>query len=190
MISAVLLCGCPKPPPPPPEVQAPPPPVVVPAGCLDDLSGQWAHQDAPFQYDAIDDGGTLTLLVSRPFVPDGGPRWRQFVKPRLISADGGASESAAARGPVDAGAPRAPVAVVTLQRTPGGFVGEAVAKLPHPIGRTCEAHWKTEVLSCLDGGLTLRSQSEVALSDVCQPPVNPQPTLSLDHRLLRVAPGR
>ena len=162
---------------------------MVPAGCLDDLSGQWAHQDAPFQYDATDDGGTLTLLVSKPYVPDGGPRWRQLVKPRLLSADGGARDEVAS-GVVDAGPPRAPVAVVTLQRTPGGFIGESVAKVPHPIGRTCEARWKTEVLGCLDGGLTFRSQSEIALSDVCQPPVNPQPTLWLDHRLVRVSPGR
>ena len=42
-----------------------------------------------------------------------------------------------------------------------------------------------QVLSCLDGGLTLRSQAEVPLGDVCQPPVNPQPSLFLEHRLVR-----
>ncbi len=158
-------------------MQAPAAPIAVPAGCLEDLTGHYQHADATFQYDATDDGGTLTLRVSHLFTPDAGPRYRLFGAPR---ADAGAVVDAGSRV-----AP-APAAIVTLQRTPAGFVGDAVAQVPHPVGRTCQARWKTEVLSCTDGGLTIRSQSEVALSDVCQPPVNPQPTLSLDHPLIRV----
>lgn len=146
------------------------------------MTGHYLHADATFQYDAIDDGGTLTLLVSHTFTPDAGPRYRLFGTPR---SDAGMS--------LDAGQPPvtpAPAAIVTLQRTPAGFIGDAVASVPHPVGRTCEARWKTEVLSCTDAGITLRSQSEVALSDVCQPPVNPQPTLSLDHPLIRTGAPR
>ena len=155
----------------------------VPEGCLDNLSGHWVHVDSSYQYDAVDDGGTLTLFAWHRFTPDAGPRYRLFTKPRW--GDGGADQLDAGSKVDDAGFAQSPSSVVTLIRSPSGFAGEAVAQVTHPVGRTCEAHWKTEVLSCLDGGLRLRSQAEVPLGDVCQPPVNPQPSLFLEHRLVR-----
>lgn len=184
LIAVVLLvlCACPRALPPPPT-EPPPPAVHVPEGCLQDLSGHWVHSDSSYQYDAFDDGGTLTLLGWHRFTPDAGPRYRQFAKP--LWRDAGADQPDAGQAFWDAGFPPSPGSVVTLFRTPAGFAGEAVAQVAHPVGRTCQARWKTEVLSCLDGGLTLRSEAEVALGDVCQPPVNPQPTHFLEHRLIR-----
>lgn len=178
----LVLCACPHTVAPPPA--EPPPPVVhVPEGCLANLSGHWVHSDSSYQYDAFDDGGTLSLFGWHRFTPDAGPHYRQFAKPHW--RDAGAEQPDAGPAVTDAGFPQSPTSVVTLLRTPAGFAGEAVAQVAHPVGRTCEARWKTEVLSCLDGGLTLRSEAEVALGDVCQPPVNPQPTHFLEHRLVR-----
>jgi hypothetical protein len=159
--------------------------VNVPAGCLEDLSGPWVHDDSRWLYDATDDGGTLTLVVTHRFVPDAGRSYRRFTSP--TTHDGGlsldAGQPALDAGPLVAPSPNA---VVTLFRTPMGFTGEAVGPISHPVGKTCQAHWKTEVLSCGDAGLRLRSESEVALGDVCQPPIHPQPTVWLEHHLHRV----
>ncbi len=156
----------------------------VPEGCLADLSGRWVHDDSSWQYDALDDGGTLSLTVFHQLTPDAGPRWRQFTRPK----DGGTAVGKL----LDAGLAVAasPAAFVILNRTPAGFIGESVAMVAHPVGRTCEARFKTEVLSCGDGGLTLRSQSEIALGDICQAPANPQPTVSLEHHLVRAPQSR
>ena len=168
------------PPAPTPEVAAP----KVPAGCLADLSGHWVHDDSAWRYDAVDDGGTLSLTVFHQFTPDAGPRWRQFTRPK----DGGTAVAKL----LDAGqaVSASPAAFVILNRTSAGFIGESIAMVSHPVGRTCEARFKTEVLSCGDGGLTLRSQSEIALGDVCQAPANPQPTVSLEHHLVRAPQSR
>ncbi len=159
---------------------------MVPEGCLADLSGRWLHEDATWQYAATDDGGTLTLLATRHFVPDAG--FRRFGDSRRKRDAGQPLENAEKLAPTLPAPP--PAAVVTLVRTPKGFSGVALAQLRHPAGRTCPAQWKTEVLSCLDGGLTLRSESMVALSEACLPPLNPQPTLWLEHRLQRVLETR
>ncbi len=178
------LSACPRPlPGPDPLPPPPPPPVVVPEGCLDDLSGHWRHDEPSWQYDAVDDGGTLTMTVTRFFTPDAGPSWRKFGRPR----DGGpltdAGPPSDAGTPLDVG-PRT-VATVTLNRTPRGFVGEANATVTHPVGRACPGRWKTEITSCRDGGLWLRSESEVALGEGCEPPANPQPPIALEHHLTR-----
>jgi hypothetical protein len=198
----VVACARPTPVAPPP----PPPPPNVPAGCLGDLSGAWVHATDPsYRYDATDDGGTLTLVVSRFFAVDAGFRPRQF---RLDAgapdagpldaghsdagrppADGGLVDDGgpAASSPDDAGvADAGPVTVlVILERTTHGFVGETRASLDHPSGRRCEAHFHTEVLSCGDAGLQLTTDTAASLGEDCQPPARAQSVPRAEQRLIR-----
>lgn len=154
-------------------------------------------------YEAVDDGGTLTLTVSRQV--DAGYRPRRFR--RDGGSDGGNELDAAvvlwaADSGIDGGVGRmdggeladASVEeprgadlgpVVVLERTPHGFVGEVRALLPHPAGRRCEAHFRAEVLECRDGGLVLASEPATALGEVCQPPARAQPVPVVEQRLLR-----
>ncbi len=217
----LLLCACARPersPTPP----TPPPPVNVPAGCLGDLSGTWLHDEDPsWRYDAVDDGGTVTLVVSRVDLPvDAGFRPRRFrdagvgdagldagrgdagvadagrtdAGPLDAGADAGldatgreaSAEAGAADGSVGTDAGTAPSSLtVRLTRTPAGFIGETSTSLPHPLGRVCEVHFKTEVLACTDGGLLLRTESATALGDSCEAPAKAQPVPMAEHHLHR-----
>jgi hypothetical protein len=86
VLMLVVACARPTPVAPP----APPPPPNVPVGCLADLSGSWVHATDPsYRYEATDDGGTLTLVVSRFIVVDAGFR------PRLFRVDAGSPDAGA-----------------------------------------------------------------------------------------------
>jgi hypothetical protein len=163
--------------------------VNVPAGCLDSMAGVWVHATDPsYRYDAQDDGGTVTLIVSHVAVMDAGFSPRRF---RVV--DAGLDTDAGAPG-ADAGAVSdagtEPSAVrVELQRTERGFSGNTLAPLIHPTGRVCEGRFPTTVLSCADGGLLLETQSATALGDACQAPARPLEQLTQKHQLVRPDAG-
>jgi hypothetical protein len=180
---------------------------LVPPGCLADLSGAWVHADDPtWRYDGVDDGGTLTLRVTRAeAIVDAGFRPRHFRAERDAGLDAGVPHrpdaglnGARDAGPdagADAGEPDAGQAAsdagssnlvrVVLQRTSAGFIGNTIASLAHPSGRLCEVRFRTEVVSCEDAGLTLSTESAAPLGDECQLPARPQPVLQLRHLLIR-----
>ncbi len=166
------------------------------------LEGEWVHaDDSSYRYLGFDDGGTLTLVVRHLVSMDAGFVPRRFgVKP-LVAPDAGAPGPADAgldawedagvpdAGPSEASRPPPPLPFpsprVTLERTTHGFVGETTATVTHPAGRECPVTFKTEVMSCMDGGLTLRSEAAVAVGDLCKAPAHPQPAAVLVHRLIR-----
>jgi hypothetical protein len=69
LCALALLAACP-----PRAVRPDPQParVNIPEGCAENLTGLYAHADDPsWQYEAVDDGGTLALALRRT-APDGG----------------------------------------------------------------------------------------------------------------------
>lgn len=174
---------------PPPEPPPPPrPPVLVPPGCLGSLAGAWVHASAPgYRYEGEDDGGTLTLVVSRVVVVDAGFSPRRFRPPDSAGEDAGVGAGAPAA--LDAGQEATAAVRVELQRTDHGFVGATLAPLTHPSGRICEGRFPTAVLSCADGGLLLETQSAIALGDACQAPALPLGVLTQKHQLVRPDAG-
>jgi hypothetical protein len=161
--------------------------VQVPPGCEENFTGDWAHaEDSSFRYAAIDDGGSLELEVARLFVVDAGRPLPAFL--RRSRLDGG---STAPQAP-----PLAPAELrrssdthVHLERTPQGFVGETVAQVLHPAGRTCTARYPTQVLSCTDAGLTLRTGGSIPLGEACQSPPRAVAAPPLEHLLVRADAG-
>jgi hypothetical protein len=171
--------------------------------------------DSSYRYFATDDGGTLTLQARHVVPVDAGFVPRRFGLPPSPSIDAGALRAldAGAHAGTDAGpAPAVPDAgpeasdagteepleserlpppapypspTVTLERTTHGFVGQTTAAVMHPAGRECPVTFKTEVVSCDDGGLTLRSESAVVVGELCKAPAHPQPAVALVHRLIR-----
>ena len=172
---------------PPPEPPPPPRPLVmVPPGCLESLAGTWSHAtDQAFRYEAQDDGGTLTLLVTHLQVLDAGFSPRRFRPVDAGLDDAGAGDA----GLVDAGQEAAPSVRVELQRTPNGFVGATIGPLVHPSGRTCEGRFPTTVINCADGGLLIETWSATALGDACQAPARPLGQLKQQHQLWRPDAG-
>ena len=174
LVLAACVRTTPQPPPAPPA-----PAVVVPAGCLDSLAGTWIHATDPaYRYEAQDDGGMLTLVVSHLLIVDAGYSPRRFRAP-----DGGVDAG------VDAGPAPESAVRVELQRTASGFVGATLAPLTHPSGRVCEGRFPTTVLSCADGGLLLETQRATALGDECQAPARPLGLLTQQHQLIRPDAG-
>lgn len=185
-VLVIVFIACVRTSPQPSTPTTPVPQVVVPEGCLASQAGAWLHATDPsYRYFGEDDGGTLTLTVTRRFVADAGfsPRRFRHVDAGPETEDAGVPDAGAS----DAGLepePRSSIRV-ELQRTAGGFVGQTIAPLTHPSGRTCEAHFPTMVLSCSDGGLLLETQAATALGDECQPPAKPQEVPHLQHQLIR-----
>lgn len=184
----LLLAACVRTTPQPTAQPLPPRPVfVVPPGCLEPLSGSWVHATDPgYRYEAEDDGGTLTLVVSRHRVVDAGFSPRRFRVDAGPSLDAGAEELAPDAGP---GPEALPSARIELERSAHGFAGATIAPLTHPSGRACEGRFATTVLSCADGGLLLQTQSATALGDACQAPARPLEQLTQDHLLVRPDAG-
>lgn len=180
-VMAALVGACQRPPPPAPP-PPPPPSVVVPDGCSANLSGDWVHAvDPSFHYRGADDGGTLTLEVTRVEVPDAGFHPRRFRDAGVADVDAGAVDA----GPdePDAGS-TTPAVQLVLTRTAKGFVGETRVTVRHPQGRDCEAVFPAEVLDCRDGGLVIAATPAVVLDDACQPPA-PAPTGPPPRQALR-----
>lgn len=171
LASACVRSTPPASPPPPPA----PTPVDIPPGCEAALGGPWQHSEDPtYLYEGDDDGGTLTLRVSRRAALDAG------FHPRRFRRDAGPSES------VDAGlATDLPATVVELRRTSTGFFGDTLATVPHPSGRACEVRFPTRVLACGDAGLILETSAATALGDSCQAPASPLEVPRQQHTLRR-----
>lgn len=181
----LLLAACVRTTPQPPA-EPPPPPrpaFAVPPGCLAPLSGSWVHSTDPgYRYEAVDDGGTLTLVVTHVAIVDAGFSPHRF---RVVDA----GTDAGPEPQPDAGAEvRSPVRV-ELQRTANGFLGATLAPLTHPSGRVCEGRFPTAVISCADGGLLLETQRATALGDACQAPARPLGLLTQQHQLWRPDAG-
>ncbi|MCP3144037.1 hypothetical protein [Pyxidicoccus xibeiensis] len=159
-LSVLCLTACPaKAPPRTEEKPLPPPPIRVPPGCESSQAGEYHHAQNPvFRYHGEDDGGTLSLSVTR------------------AHADGGTE------------APDAGAASIVLQRTPGGFVGETRATGFAGSGAPCPVVFPTEVVSCTDAGLTLRSAASTSIDEGCRPAPASTTTVRLQQVLLRGPP--
>jgi hypothetical protein len=149
------------------------------------MAGSWIHAADPgYRYEADDDGGTLTLVVSRVQAIDAGFSPRRFRVADAGTADAGEGSMPDA-GPADAGQDPPSSVRVELRRTANGFGGLTIAPLTHPSGRVCEAHFPTSVINCADGGLLIETSSATALGDACQAPARPLEQLTLQHQLWR-----
>jgi hypothetical protein len=135
------------------------PAAIVPSGCERSVTGRWAHaQDARFLYEAADNGHTLTLTQLGP-------------PPANASADAGVAGGTG-------------LSIITLERTPQGFTGQARATVTLP-DKSCEVSFPTEVLFCSETELRLRSTPSRALDASCQ--VAPLPTAPwVEQRLKRI----
>lgn len=158
LAGCALVATCPAPRSnsrPPPETSAPE--VQVPAGCLNNLSGEYVHAaNAGYRYLAMDDGRTLTMSVVR-------------------------TGTEAPRGS-DAGTP----VQIRLTRTAKGFLGHTQATGTLSSGQTCPAEFLTEVVSCGKSEIVVRSIGEVFLDEACRPPQGGNPGAMREHRLVRV----
>ncbi|MEW5742938.1 MAG: hypothetical protein AB1938_28745 [Myxococcota bacterium] len=173
VVLGLAVCGCQRAALPPPPAPPPPPAVAVPEGCLADLSGDWVHEeDDSFRYRGEDDGGVLTLTVTRVEAPGTRFRPRRF-RDAGLEVRGAAFDAGPAEEVPDAGLT---AVVLTLARTPHGFVGETRLHLRHPGGRACEAVFPAEVADCRDGGLTLSAVPAVTFGADCQTPPGPAPS--------------
>ncbi len=192
LLVVISFAACVRTTPQPPNAPPPAPKFAVPEGCLDSLAGPWVHASDPsWRYVAEDDGGTLTLVLSRHFVEDAGFSPRRFRRDAgaedagLVEADAGTNPDAGTSP--DAGTePLAASSIrLELRRTEHGFLGETLAPVTHPTGRTCDARFPSLVLSCADGGLLVQTQTATALGDACQAPALPQAVPSQEHLLIR-----
>jgi hypothetical protein len=84
--------------------------------------------------------------------------------------------------------PDAGAASIVLQRTPQGFVGETRATGFTGGGISCPVVFPTEVVTCADAGLTLRSAASTSIDEGCRPAPSGAPTVRLQQVLLRGAP--
>jgi hypothetical protein len=159
-LSVISLTACSTKAPPRTEAQVPPPPPIrVPPGCESSQAGEYFHAENPaFRYRGEDDGGTLSLTVSR------------------AHADGGTD------------APDAGAASIVLQRTPNGFVGETRATGFAASGTPCPVTFPTEVVACAEAGLTLRSATSTSIDEGCRPAPSGATTVRLQQVLLRGTP--
>jgi hypothetical protein len=86
----------------------------------------------------------------------------------------------------DAGAASTePLAVLVLDRTPSGFIGATRARLISPQGQGCDVSFRTEVLECGDGGLTLRTEPFAEVDEGCQVLRPSTPSDLVEHRMVR-----
>ncbi|NMO20755.1 hypothetical protein HPC49_34040 [Pyxidicoccus fallax] len=159
-LSVLSLTACSPKTPPRTETQPPPaPPIRVPPGCESSQAGEYYHAENPaFRYYGEDDGGTLSLAVVRAR-PEGG-----------------------------AEVPDAGAASIVLQRTPQGFVGETRATGFTGSGAPCPVVFPTEVVTCADTGLTLRSAASASIDEGCRPAPSGAPAVRLQQVLLRGSP--
>ncbi|MDP3236401.1 MAG: hypothetical protein Q8N26_26660 [Myxococcales bacterium] len=127
--------------------------MVIPFGCVELQSGAWHHAtDSRFQYEAVDDGGSLELSVFFTPAVDAGRPVRRF------SRDGGlawlvpAPDAGVDGGELMSDAGPAPIAELALRRTPTGFVG--VARAAADAG-ACP--FPARIIACEPGALVLET---------------------------------
>lgn len=160
--AALLLFACPKKLETVPGEVAParavPPSIRVPPGCEAPVEGTFVHaQNGDYRYRAQDDGGALLLLVERP------------------TADGGIAPDE------DGGT------FVLLNRTPNGFTGATEAVVFTQRGVRCRVAFPTDVTSCTDGDLVLRSAASGSVDEQCRAPERAALAARVEHRLVRIA---
>ena len=154
LAAALTACMARAPVPPP----APPPAFQVPPGCERSQAGEYQHADNPaFRYQGEDDGGTLTLSVTR------------------------AQEDASAAPVSDGGT----TVSIVLTRTPEGFLGDTRATAFSAAGTACPVNFPTRALACDERGLTLRAVGSLALDADCRPATSGPPPAWKEQRLLR-----
>ncbi len=162
----------------------------VPEGCLENQAGEYVHEaSSAFRYAATDDGGTLSLTVLRQVEAlepptddplDGGAAVSENGAP--VSEGGAAvSEGGALRGVATADGGT----FIVLHRTSGGFTGVTQTWGFTTAGQTCPVEFATDVLSCADGGLTLRAEASASIDEACNPVHRGAPSPKVDHRLIR-----
>ena len=152
--ASFTACTARTPSPPP----APPASARIPPGCERNQAGEYEHADNPgFRYQGEDDGGTLTLAVTRI-------REEEATPPE---PDGGTAVS------------------IVLQRTPEGFLGETRATTFTPAGTACPVSFATQAVGCDERGLTLRSVTSAALDENCHPAPRGVPPPWKEQRLVR-----
>ncbi len=91
------------------------------------------------------------------------------------------------RADAGAGAPDGGRVSIWLARTPGGLVGQARAIAFVPSGQPCPVEFLTEVISCDDAGILLRSAASAAVDESCRSPQSASHAAMMEHRLLRQA---
>jgi len=91
------------------------------------------------------------------------------------------------RADAGAGAPDGGRMSIWLARTPRGLVGQARAIAFVPSGQPCPVEFLTEVISCDDAGILVRSAASAAVDESCRSQQSPSPTAMMEHRLLRQA---
>lgn len=156
LAAALTACMARTPAPPPP----PPPSIQVPPGCERPQAGEYQHADNPaFRYQGEDDGGTLTLSVTRA----------QEDTP--VASDAGTTVS------------------IVLERTAEGFIGDTRATAFSAAGSACAVSFPTRAVACDEQGLTLRSVGSLALDADCRPATSGPPPAWKEQRLLRREPA-
>jgi hypothetical protein len=91
--------------------------------------------------------------------------------------------------PRDGGVAPLAAAVIHLQRTPNGFIGETEVIHLLASGRECRATFATRITACTPSTLTLSSATSTPVGEGCQTPSLPQPAAMLEHRLARTDAG-
>ncbi len=154
---AAALAGCAARPPAPPVTV---PPLPLPPGCEQNQAGTYHHADnGAFRYLGEDDGGTLSLAVTR------------VREPAEPVPDAGTTVS------------------IVLHRTAEGFVGATQATAFTPGGAPCPVHFPTQAVRCDAQGLTLRAVTSTALDEDCQPATQGPEPVWKEQRLLRGEPA-
>jgi hypothetical protein len=78
---------------------------------------------------------------------------------------------------------------ILLERTPKGFVGRARGVGILQSGEVCPVvEFLTEVVSCDDAGIVLRSAASARVDEACRPPELAGPAPLLEQRLNRIRP--
>lgn len=96
--------------------------------------------------------------------------------------DGGALTLTVEREEADGGV------LISLARTPHGFVGKTLATGFTSTGHPCPIGFPTEATSCPDGGLLLRAAATASINDECQAPQHGPPPPQVEHLLVRPIP--
>lgn len=127
------------------------------------MAGVYAYSGREdWQYRGIEDGGTLTLMLERGGVGDGGA---------IAVHDAGAGSPASVE--------------IVMTRSSSGFAG-AIAQTVYPApGAACVVAFPTEVVACDDAGITLSSAESVDVDQACGSPPDAGSVRKM-HRLERV----
>lgn len=123
---------------------------------MDIISGRFVHAQNTAYQYRAQDDGGTLLLFVERAFADGG----------IGNDDGGT--------------------VISLERTPSGFVGATHAQVFTQRGARCWVSFPTEAVACGDGGLLIRAASSSSVDDQCRAAQNAPAAPKQEHRLVRV----